>query len=69
MRGPNGVVGNDTFSGDNVGGNRLMIFEEGGFGNHHEIAKASKVGGILNFLGEDIAWVNLTWDMGDFIGA
>ena len=43
----------------------VVVFEEGGFGSHHAITKATKMGAILHFFGEDIAWLDLTRDVKD----
>lgn len=48
-----------------MSGNSLVIFEEGCFRNHHTVAKATEVGAIAHFFGEDIAWIDLTRDVKD----
>ena len=47
----------------------VVVFEEGGFGSHHAITKATKMGAILHFFGEDFAGIDLAWNVGDVASA
>ena len=41
-----------------------MILEEGCFGNHHAITESTEMYCVAHFLCEDIARIDLSWNMG-----
>ena len=43
----------------------MMVPQKVGLRNHHAVPEGSEVGCIFHLLGEDVARVDFTWNVGD----